>query len=840
MQKAFYRALVSVAFYSAVLWLTTNQALCARPVNVQAKPQLPPVDFGPYMANMRRSIRAHWRPPHEGDQRRIIVTFDVDMQGRVSNLKLDQSSDSAACNQMALKAISDASPFGVLPEGAPNNVTIQFTFDVSWPEITRLTEQIARNPHDAHAYYSRAMAYASCHQNQKAIDDFSKAIELNLKDCDAYAGRAQAYREQGKLKEAIPDFSQAIACKPKWDPCYGNRAQTYRELGQYDLAIADFSAAIARKPRCARYYADRAITYHKSNRLGQALVDYTKAIALDPNDKVAFFNRALCYSNLGQSGRAVADFSKAIKFAPHDASCYQGRAEEYIKLGRYEDAMVDRSAAIAIDGTNASAYVARGRVYELQGQLWRAVSDYTQALDIEPGNAEALAQRASAYSELRLDRKALDDLAVAVRIDSDNATLYHNRGDIYARLGKYELAIADYSKAFDLDPESAGYSGFSGTQSALFTAPYRFVDRSGKVRFKHPVYSPGNFSEGLASVRVGDLYGYINKNGNFCLRPQFLEAGEFHEGLAAVRRSVEEARDTASLVCQADWGFIDKNGKMAFAANDYRIDSDSWFSDGLAVVSVGDRCGYVDKSGRLAIKPLFEWAGPFCDGLAAVKIGLRYGFINKAGKLVIEPQFNLAGNFSDGLAPVIVLNQNSFPRRLGTKFGESWSAGWDPAVKIVMESQYGFIDKTGALVIKPQFTLSKEMAEQLLNTRRSFSADGKPIHEIHLFRADTFSSELGFAEGLAAVLVGKKYGFVDKTGKVYISPRFDKVGHFSEGLVTVLVGKNYGFADTNGAVVIKPHFESAAEFSEGFAAVIDSDLLAKAHKCVHHGRYGRR
>ena len=46
----------------------------------------------------------------------------------------------------------------------------------------------------------------------------------------------------------------------------------------------------------------------------------------------------------------------------------------------------------------------------------------------------------------------------------------------------------------------------------------------------------GYFNEGLAPVKVGDLWGYISKETkNFFIRPNFNAAGNFSEGLAPVK-----------------------------------------------------------------------------------------------------------------------------------------------------------------------------------------------------------------------------------------------------------------------------------------------------------------
>ncbi len=56
-------------------------------------------------------------------------------------------------------------------------------------------------------------------------------------------------------------------------------------------------------------------------------------------------------------------------------------------------------------------------------------------------------------------------------------------------------------------------------------------------------------SDYLFSVYLKGKYGYINCAGNMTITPQFDLAHEFHEGLAAV-----EINDK--------WGFIDKTGKI--------------------------------------------------------------------------------------------------------------------------------------------------------------------------------------------------------------------------------------------------------------------------------------
>ncbi len=80
-----------------------------------------------------------------------------------------------------------------------------------------------------------------------------------------------------------------------------------------------------------------------------------------------------------------------------------------------------------------------------------------------------------------------------------------------------------------------------------------------------------------------------------------------------------------------------------------------------------------------------------------------------------------------------------------------------------------------------------------------------------------------FSEGYAAVEINKKWGFIDTTGEFAesLAARFDYVRHFSEGLAPVRVGSKWGFVDTTGefAENLGPRFDCAMSFSGGFAAV---------------------
>ncbi len=90
----------------------------------------PDVDFGPYMINLESNITHSWHPPKDNESTRIVVRFKIYKTGQLSMLRLVRSSGFEVADQAALRAIRTAAAnFRPLPEGASNDVNIEFTFD---------------------------------------------------------------------------------------------------------------------------------------------------------------------------------------------------------------------------------------------------------------------------------------------------------------------------------------------------------------------------------------------------------------------------------------------------------------------------------------------------------------------------------------------------------------------------------------------------------------------------------------------------------------------------------------------------------------------------------------
>ena len=86
-------------------------------------------DFGPYMADLQRRIKRHWCPKQDQLSRKVMVRFNVSLDGTMSNLQLVRTSGDTLADKAALDAVQSASPFAHLPQHAKDAVDVEFTFD---------------------------------------------------------------------------------------------------------------------------------------------------------------------------------------------------------------------------------------------------------------------------------------------------------------------------------------------------------------------------------------------------------------------------------------------------------------------------------------------------------------------------------------------------------------------------------------------------------------------------------------------------------------------------------------------------------------------------------------
>jgi hypothetical protein len=251
----------------------------------------------------------------------------------------------------------------------------------------------------------------------------------------------------------------------------------------------------------------------------------------------------------------------------------------------------------------------------------------------------------------------------------------------------------------------------------------------------------------------------------------------------------------------ASVGYIDTLGEVVIAP---RFESAEGFHDGRALVMVaGGTRAFIDRFGKTVFKPKYSYGSPhgYSAGLVWVQPGRFVHCRDSLGGEAFPDSFYEAGDFHEGLALVNTIDSHNSD----------------------VLPNWGFIDWSGTLKIAAQFT-----------------------------GAGGYSQ--GFSDGLAAVAVGgqcvkereweitgRRWGFIDRTGKMVIEARYDFVRDFHDGRALVKSGTDYAFINHAGERVIELGKRFATDFSEGLSAAEDgagkSDYIDTTGKVVLPAHY---
>ena len=293
----------------------------------------------------------------------------------------------------------------------------------------------------------------------------------------------------------------------------------------------------------------------------------------------------------------------------------------------------------------------------------------------------------------------------------------------FDEVGDCSFFLPDYALAADCFEH-----GPAPVRSGL---KWGYVNASGEMATPFAYDGAAAFTGGgVARVRIGKHWGLVDRHGQWVAHPEFLNlrtmdrlmglfegqsgtqwgvidskgqlvldltaydatAARPFEGVWAVRR-----RDATNRTEQ--WEFIDTAGKSLPIP---RSADSQIFSEGLTVVQVSGRFGYMNKSGAFAIRPQFQWATSFHEGLASASMakpsgyidsGKPFGYIDKNGLFVIKPQFENSLPFRHGVAQV--------------KVGGKW----------------GYINRQGEIIVKPLF----ERVGDFHGERARAVLDGKEV-----------------------------------------------------------------------------------------------------------------
>ena len=175
-------------------------------------------------------------------------------------------------------------------------------------------QAIADDPDDPENWHLRGLYYSEREEYGRAVDDYTKALELVTGDGNAaeiYSDRGLAWARLGDDERAMADFDRAIDANPNLAEAWYNRGLTWARLGDDERAMADFDRAIEGNPNLAEEWYNRGLAWRRRGEHGNAVLDFTRAIEVRPDYALAYYGRSISHGVLGNGEQAAADFERA-------------------------------------------------------------------------------------------------------------------------------------------------------------------------------------------------------------------------------------------------------------------------------------------------------------------------------------------------------------------------------------------------------------------------------------------------------------------------------------------------------------------------------------------------
>lgn len=339
---------------------------------------------------------------------------------------------------------------------------------------------------------------------------------------------------------------------------------------------------------------------------------------------------------------------------------------------------------------------------------------------------------------------------------------------------------------------------------------------------------------GDAASRAASLKDEVAYRSAFALveKGEYAKARAAYEGLGEYKDCAEKARllgvcelatqtkalnsGVIAFEMQELWGYIDliNNHDVAPAYSSIgRFSAQT----GLAIVSDYDYYGLIDRAGRLVndrgYLDLKEGENGFYSGvLKGSKYTYTFTLINAEGQ---ELSTWRTLGFSENSN--ITSKYNSY-----YNYGPSFTNG--TIIAQDTDDTYSLINSQGEVLIggADGIDLIRRITAndtvRVFDERKGyqlFNLDGTALDE------NRWSSISQFKGGFAAVCDKTgKWGYIGQTdGHIVIPPQYSAAQDFSNDLAAVKVGKAWGFIDASNNMVIEPQYLSVTDFENDKAAV---------------------
>ena len=268
--------------------------------------------------------------------------------------------------------------------------------------ITDLQQAIKLKPNAYQAFVNMANAYRKLGDRDQAVAQLNHALELEPGLAHLYRLRARLELESNQPDRALVDFSQAIERETPNSPYRvddlvdrGRLLLAHQETRRGPLVVLCRVGLAPDHPQALRLQAEAL--FHLG-RFDQVVAAFDRYLEAGKPLESVYRGRGLARAELGRHAGAIEDFTKALEMSPTSAvQAYRG----WMHLGVDAPKLAQRDfeLAIELDPKNGDAYSGRGMVHASQGRYREAARDAAEAVRLGPPSPRLFFNAARIYAQ---------------------------------------------------------------------------------------------------------------------------------------------------------------------------------------------------------------------------------------------------------------------------------------------------------------------------------------------------------------------------------------------------------------------------------------------------------
>lgn len=270
-----------------------------------------------------------------------------------------------------------------------NRALVHAALDDLDEALSDYSESLFLNPRNPAVLHSRGIAYLNRKKPGdavRAVDDLSKAIDIDRSLLDSYYARGLAYYEMGEqfYEDALADILHVYELRPDDPESSRSVCWLMTAARQVESAIPYCDDAVRKGAEGSRFTRGAAYLHLTgADAMSKAVADFNEAIRADPSDVKAYMNRGRAYFKLGPShyDQALNDFQRILTIDPHHTGALNNLCWHLSLTNRPAEGLAYCDRAIAIDPDYGLAFDSRGLAYALQGEYEKAAMDFTKFLE---------------------------------------------------------------------------------------------------------------------------------------------------------------------------------------------------------------------------------------------------------------------------------------------------------------------------------------------------------------------------------------------------------------------------------------------------------------------------